>query len=523
LVDRENAGILLGGCRAIAKEDILTREHNATSGKSLPAVTSHTDPITIINALIWLFVFGFSLATLLILWRWGQGYNVPSYLFILAPSLTLVALFTQKLSREAKYNLTLLLISLGLSAYAAEGFLTGYGNPKDFDNRRFVGALSKGILYDQRPIIQVAKDMREQGIEAVPFVSPGNFDSVSKIKLINGQPIYPLAHIANTTTIFCNELGNYIIYESDEHGFHNPPNLWHNQPIDIAVVGDSFAQGACVDSTANAPATIRQTFPQTLNLGLSGTGPLITLAILREYVAPLKPPAVVWFYFEENDFLDLQDEQLNPILREYLASADFSQNLYNRQADIDQVRREFVWATELELDNYEAAQNYPSFAEKTWTFLRLYELRRLLNITFEAPPETLPTTNEAIFDATAKAHYEETLNHLPENLKLFKQILGEAKRIVSAWDGELVVVYIPAYIRQANPDTAESNFHRPEVLRVLGEENVTVLDFYGVLQTHPDPLSLYPYRLNGHFNEAGYAYLGKTVVDYIEANNLLPQ
>lgn len=34
--------------------------------------------------------------------------------------------------------------------------------------------------------------------------------------------ILPLAGISHATTVYCNELGQYTIYQRDEHGFHNP-------------------------------------------------------------------------------------------------------------------------------------------------------------------------------------------------------------------------------------------------------------------------------------------------------------
>ena len=39
---------------------------------------------------------------------------------------------------------------------------------------------------------------------------------------INGAEVFPLAGVANKFTVFCNEMGEYTNYESDEHGFNNP-------------------------------------------------------------------------------------------------------------------------------------------------------------------------------------------------------------------------------------------------------------------------------------------------------------
>ena len=66
-------------------------------------------------------------------------------------------------------------------------------------------------------------------------------DGTLKSKItINGTDVLPLAGISNIVTVLCNESGKYEIYESDEHGFHNPKALWNSRPFDIAAVGRFF-------------------------------------------------------------------------------------------------------------------------------------------------------------------------------------------------------------------------------------------------------------------------------------------
>ena len=100
-------------------------------------------------------------------------------------------------------------------------------------------------------------------------------------------------------------------------------------------LGDSFTIGACVHSDKNFVALIREHYPDTLNLGMLGEGPLTMLAALKEYLPILKPKVVLWFFFEENDFIELLQESKTPLLTNYLEDG-FKQDLFNRQADIDQ-------------------------------------------------------------------------------------------------------------------------------------------------------------------------------------------
>jgi lysophospholipase L1-like esterase len=115
-----------------------------------------------------------------------------------------------------------------------------------------------------------------------------------------------------------NENGPWVTYRSDEYGFHNPTGIWQSAPLDIAALGDSYTHGHCVPSDKNFVALIRRRFPATLNLGVSGNGPLLELATLKEYLLPLKPKIVLWFYYEGNDLSDLQNERQSALLRRYL-------------------------------------------------------------------------------------------------------------------------------------------------------------------------------------------------------------
>ena len=110
-----------------------------------------------------------------------------------------------------------------------------------------------------------------------------------------------MANISNVTTVFCNESGEYIIYDSDEHGFHNPPGLWHKDAVQAVAVGDSFTHGVFVPSEDSFVSVIRSRMPATVNLGVDGNGPLAMLATLKEYAASLRPTIVLWFYYEGND------------------------------------------------------------------------------------------------------------------------------------------------------------------------------------------------------------------------------
>ena len=61
---------------------------------------------------------------------------------------------------------------------------------------------------------------------------------------------------------------------------------------------------------------------------------MFELATLEEYLQPLHPKIVLWFYYEGNDLIDLQKERKNKLLMRYL-NGNFSQNLIALQSEID--------------------------------------------------------------------------------------------------------------------------------------------------------------------------------------------
>ena len=182
-----------------------------------------------------------------------------------------------------------------------------------WDNIRFnksarneIQALAKrfNVEFDTRSRLDVIREMRGQGIPAVPSIAPSALlkeqagGRVASEIVIDGKETLPLGGISNTVAVLCNETGRYSIYDSDERGFHNPRGIWASESLAIAAVGDSFTEGSCVASDRNFMALIRNQYADTLNLGMSGEGPLFMLAATKEYLPFVKPKTVLWFFYE---------------------------------------------------------------------------------------------------------------------------------------------------------------------------------------------------------------------------------
>src|SRR5262249_40978694 len=182
----------------------------------------------------------------------------------------------------------ILCISLAASAYAGELFLRLTNSMPLGPRKSVMSLLSKsenkeeeatnlekkfGIDIDVREGLEVVDDLRKRGVDAVPIVTASNDlfvtqpdGSIMSAINIHGTEVIPFGAISNRVTVLCNEIGPWRTYASDEHGFNNPRELWQSGQIDIAALGDSFAQGYCVPPEESFVGLIRHAYPATLNL-----------------------------------------------------------------------------------------------------------------------------------------------------------------------------------------------------------------------------------------------------------------
>jgi hypothetical protein len=423
-------------------------------------------------------------------WTHARPFSSPIVLFygflVIMAGLLFGAL---RFCSSYKLNCVLLLISIEVSIVAAELLLPFVNNVLVHAETERVlnAAAAAGVIFDTRGKREVVTALKQEGISAVPVVFPSILLKQRRTGMLqsaismNGTEVLPLAGIARKTTVFCNESGDYTIYESDEHGFHNPQGMWQAGRLDIVAVGDSFAMGACVPSDKNFVALIRRHWPATLNLGSYGSGPLIELAILREYAQFLKPRIVLWCYFEGNDLQDLRGEKDSPLLMRYVES-DFTQGLLARQTEIDQALTAYVDMVK----NDHRPSSLSRLQHRVGNVLTLRRLRQQLGRVAQR------RVSEAEMD-------------------LLRTILLKAKASVGAWGGQLYFVYLPDWPQYARP--AMTNKNREAVLTIVNRLRLPLIDIHHAFQAQNDPLALFPFRQRlKHYTEVGNQLVAEEVL-----------
>ena len=412
------------------------------------------------------------------------------------------------LPRGARAKLALALASFCVAILAAELYLTVPDDlyPTARRSRMEQAAREAGRPIDARTVVQVLRDQRSQGVDAVPIL--GSSSGVT-IAGQDGRALPTLAGVSLATTVYCNESGQRVIYMADEHGFNNPRGLHWHVPLQVALLGDSFTHGACVPREASLAGLVREAFPHTLNLGIGGAGPLSTFARFLEYAAPLRPRFIVWNWFEGNDLADLLDEVASPPLRRYL-TAEASFGLKTRQAEIDRALRHAIDA------RMQDPRRGVTAEPTTRGVLLLRSIRQRLR----------PVTAALTLRTRRNARRNSSFSH--EELGVVERILTTVRNTAQGWGGEIVVVYLPDPARYCSvasgpswrtycaADRAQRRRqhrlgYRDDMLAMFARLGLPVVDGHSAFVDGGRPVDMF-YFPGSHYSPEGYRVIADALL-----------
>ena len=393
-----------------------------------------------------------------------KNYYFKYYIFsIFVLLLTIISFFIRY---EVKLNILLLFCSFIIIFFLLELFLI-------YQKKNIYGV--KDISDDRSPM-EVYKELKSK--DFVLYLSPSNFITNSNLK-----NLYSLSGISNSKTIWCNENGYYVNYNSDRYGFGNPDDEWDKTSIDYLIVGDSFGKGACVNEEDSISGNLRSYENSVLNLSNSGNGPLIQYATLKEYLGLKNVKKILWIYYEGNDLFNLEIELKNKFLINYITNDNFSQNLHKKQNEIDNKLLKFL---NNKLKNYDFSKKDKGYFDEIFKFLKLTNLRRL----------------------TIDRNYE-YLTSVPDE---FEKILKLAKILSEKNGSELYFIYLPDLSRYDRRDFNNLDYlNYGKILQIVDKLEIKLIDLnislFSKLDNHN---SLRPY-LGAHFNIEGYKLLSEAI------------
>jgi hypothetical protein len=308
--------------------------------------------------------------------------------------------------------------------------------------------------------------------------------------------LVPIGAISNTVTVLCNESGEFVSYRSDEHGFRNPAGEWSTAHADLAAVGQSLTQGYCVADGKGYVDLLRAPHRVTLNLGMSGESAVLQLAAIKEYLTRYRPEVVLWFFTEGIDLPDLYEESTHPEVMRYL-EPEFTQHLLDRQPQIDRGLRHFVARGEIRARDIKSAARKSARLEQWLGMLKLWDLREKIELLYGLQSDAQPWS---ITQPSIRA--------------LLGQAVSQAQSVTRGWGGTLYFVYLPSWERFRNGSRVSEREHA-NVLNFVAGMGVPVIDVQPAFQAHPDPLSLFPFRRFGHYNDAGNRIVAETILKFL--------
>lgn len=273
---------------------------------------------------------------------------------------------------------------------------------------------------------------------------------------------------SNEINFLCKEADGKIFFRSDRFGFNNIDKLWDIVGTPI-FLGDSFVQGWCVKNENNF---VNKFTNLNINLGIQNSGPLIQYAILREYLKKISNTKIYWFFYEGNDLEDLSIEKQNKILRKYLISKKFSQNLTERQDEINLVNKKIREA--IKSNKIKNVKNKNFYFKNLKNFIALKNIRTELNNKF------------FIFI-------------------LYNQIILKTKSLLVEKNIELNVVYLPSYERYINKKLFQ-NYKYNKILKILSSNNINVIDLKkNFFDKKKNIKKFYAFGESYHFSNLGHS------------------
>jgi len=312
--------------------------------------------------------------------------------------------------------------------------------------------------------------------------------------------IIPFRGPINKKSISCAEDLKYRIYSNDKYGFKNS-NKIYNKKINSFLLGDSYAEGLCVVGNEDIAGNLIKKEINTINFGVTDTGPLVSLGILKEFGEYFKPQNVIYLYFEGNDLDDLNFEKNEDYLLNYLEN-NFSINYLNRYEEI----KDFLAKAKIESENRISKKNYS---------------------------EDINTTKKNFFD-NFKSHLIDIieLNSLKNiirfsiikrqidtyDLNLFYSVIEKMNFETKKWNGNYYFVYVPSWSRYFTKFTnkdASLNLKK-DILKELRSKDINIIDLTEFFDNSQNIKRFFPLGYIGHYNSNGYAKIAEIIEKHIK-------
>ena len=152
-----------------------------------------------------------------------RSYYIKYYIILL--SLFLSTILLNLFSYNFKQNILTISFSILFSCYLIEGifYFIDLENYLNIEKRLFVSEVKKSKkVFDWRTTYQFYKDSKKENEDIVITIKPSHYLNKSK-------NLFPLTGISDRETVYCNENGYWVKFNSDKFGLRNKNQDWNTQ------------------------------------------------------------------------------------------------------------------------------------------------------------------------------------------------------------------------------------------------------------------------------------------------------
>ncbi|WP_440654348.1 hypothetical protein [Candidatus Pelagibacter sp. HIMB1506] len=295
------------------------------------------------------------------------------------------------------------------------------------------------------------------------------------------------------------ESGKYeLIYALDNYGFRENQDELH-QETDYVLLGDSFIISVCESKPYDFKSQLKMLSKDKkfLNLGVGADNYVSQLATLTEVTQNTNFNSLIWFFYEGNDYNDELNkyEYYKKTIRPNHNERKKSINQSISNDELYKVKKKFY------------ISNFYKF--RVWLAEEINGLSSLLKI-FKK------------YEALLNNHEYEQVIKIASNYLDQKKIR------------ERYIYYIPSWQRlsnfksnrigfySTNPQIKQLDILKKNVKEISEKNGFTFIDGENRFLNLNNPLSVFHYKLNTHFNRYGYKLFAEDVYNQIinKSNNI---
>lgn len=280
----------------------------------------------------------------------------------------------------------------------------------------------------------------------------------------------------------------HLVYKSDKFGFRENEDMLYDL-TNYVFVGDSFIHGICVNSPNNTVEKYKQlTNNKVLNLSVHGAQPWSQLAYAKKYLKNTSYKELVLFFYEGNDYEQPLKDNIENYNKVLISSKKISDNpkLFNLKQNV-------------KFNKSEIDQNVYNFSfDKKVDYFTALKIKIAYALRF--PISILK-------------YFKKYDSLLDQND--YEDIVLQFKSISNKKSAKLSIVYLPHYTKLSmlkypnHPQVSQFENLKNSVKKIANKNSIKFYDFSEIIEKRKNPLDIFYYELNTHYNELGNKLLAE--------------